>query len=361
LKARAALWAGLLLSAGNVFAGAGEDGFQFLKLGISPRQAAMGNTGVASADDANAASWNPAALGQIYVDELSFSYAPYNESSSLGEAAVAHPLRRGTLFGNVRALDYGETEGYDGGGMKTSSYRARDTAFSIGYGRPWSLSSSWGVAVKQVSESIAGESGGAVALDAGVYVRRPEGLLSYGASVRNVGGKASIGGGKVSLPRLLSGGAATHGFSDAWLVSLEATRSSDGRTVVGLGQEAWLYNAVAFRAGYESGREAGNGFSVGMGFKFHGARVDYAFTAGSSALGDTHRMGVTFRFGGAGDRSYQEALALMHKELYAEAILKLKEVLDADPGHKGAARALKDAVKSLAQEQSAPAEPAKNK
>jgi hypothetical protein len=126
---------------------------------------------------------------------------------------------------------------------------------------------------------------------------------------------------------------------------------------VSIGQELWMYNLMAFRAGYQSGRDSGSGFSLGMGFRFHTVRVDYSFVGNTASMEDTHRIGLVFRFGGAKDRLYQEALSLQRKGLNAEAILKLKEVLDVDPSHKGAIRALKDAVRALTEERekSAPA------
>ena len=89
---------------------------------------------------------------------------------------------------------------------------------------------------------------------------------------------------------------------------------------------------------------------MGMGFKLGRFQVDYAFAAQDKGFDDVHKMGLRLFFGGPADKAYNEGLQLSRQGKSAEAILKLEEVLDADPRHPGAARALREAVKSLERE-----------
>jgi len=208
----------------------------------------------------------------------------------------------------------------------------------------------FGLSAKQVSESIAGRSASVAAADAGALWRPAPGRLSFSAGFRNAGGKARFVQGRTALPRTLYAGAAARLFADGWVLTVEARRPSDGGTSFHVGQEVWLYNTLALRAGWRSDRDLGNGLVFGFGFKLHAVRVDYALAPMGAAFGQAHRIGVSFRFGGAGDRAYQDGLRLAQKGQNAEAILKFKEALDADPDNRAAVRALKESVGALQRE-----------
>ena len=66
--------------------------------------------------------------------------------------------------------------------------------------------------------------------------------------------------------------------------------------IISIGSEYWLQNLLALRAGYCSGRDLGNGLSLGCGFKIKDIQVDYAFV-NYDILNYTHRISVLVRFG----------------------------------------------------------------
>jgi tetratricopeptide (TPR) repeat protein len=111
---------------------------------------------------------------------------------------------------------------------------------------------------------------------------------------------------------------------------------------------------LALRVGLDGSRDAGNGVTFGLGIRLKSMRVDYAFAPMGPSLGAVHRMGISYRFGGAGEAAYQRGLVLSQRGDSAEAVLQFKEALDADPGHRDAARALREAIQNLKAEKGNP-------
>src|SRR5437588_12489556 len=53
----------------------GRTAFQFLKIGVGARQAALGEASIATVRDINSVFWDPAGISGITTAEASFSYA----------------------------------------------------------------------------------------------------------------------------------------------------------------------------------------------------------------------------------------------------------------------------------------------
>jgi hypothetical protein len=79
------------------------------------------------------------------------------------------------------------------------------------------------------------------------------------------------------------------------------------------GAEYWARGAVALRLGY-NGREAqeGSGLTLGLGFRAWDLEVDYSFI-GYGDLGETHHVGLTYRFGRLAEKHYELGLVSMQK------------------------------------------------
>jgi hypothetical protein len=338
--------AAVLLWAGACLAGAGKTGFDFLNDPPGARSAAMGGTAASAADDAEAALWNPAALAELRRRQVSFGYASFFDGMSQGTLAYGHPLSSGALGFGVRSADSGDIPSYSNGDIRSGSYAVKDLCLSAGYARAWG-GWRWGANLKRVSESLAGRSAGVMAADLGVVRHGDEWPVAFSAALRNVGGKASFAQEKFVLPRSLDLGANVRLMGDAVLAAAETRRGADGENVYAAGMEVWTRNALAVRAGWESGDRAGRGLSLGLGVRIQGMRLDYAFLPQGNGFSPTHRMGLSWAFGGEGDKSYEEGLKLLQEGRNAEAVLKFQKALDADPRHVRAIRALREAARRL--------------
>jgi hypothetical protein len=87
-------------------------------------------------------------------------------------------------------------------------------------------------------------------------------------------------------------GASTRLFRGKALISAELDHASGFGTTFHAGTEYWLFPSVGLRLGYNNDAAA-----AGMSYKLpSGLRFDYALS--DQELGMTHRLGVSFRFGG---------------------------------------------------------------
>ena len=347
-----------VLCADPVLAGPGKTGLNFIRLGAGVRQMGMGETAVAVADDVNAAFWNPAALGELKRQEASFLYVSHLESISYQALAYAYPISDGkTVAGHLRYFDYGVIAGYDNGGARAPSYGAHDLAASLGYGMALGRDFVAGTNLKYLSETIENTTGKALAADFG-FLYRPETIdwLSrwrFALAMRNLGSDAKFISQTESLPRSLDLGVAYQAFAQAMTLALEAHQPRDNDPYASLGGEYWLYNTLALRLGYRSGRDLGNGLSYGVGLRYKSMQWDFALVDYGD-FGKAEQVGLTYRFGGVGEDSYQRALGEQQSAHYAEAVLLYLKVLDINPDHRGARKGLKEAGELLRKERAVP-------
>src|SRR5476651_1167998 len=109
------LYVWLLLSPGfSIASDPGTTSADFIKLGIGPRAAAMGEAQVGLADDVYSTYWNPAGLAQLRSQELGLVYTQYIENINQQYLAYAYPRENvGTFAINVNYLSVGTFQGYD--------------------------------------------------------------------------------------------------------------------------------------------------------------------------------------------------------------------------------------------------------
>lgn len=354
-RSLAAVAAVLGLAVHPLHGAAGKDGFRFLNVPASPRTASMAGAVTAAADDAASSAWNPAALADLRRSEAGLFHTALSEGMTSSALVYGRPLRTGGAALHLQTFDYGGLDAYDRFGASAGTVKASDLAAGAAYGRP--IGPAWraGVGLKSVQQTIAEASLRTWAADAGVLFSPSGGSwpsrLRWGAALRNMGGGASSGGAKTNLPQAMDLGVAYQNFSEALLVAADYSRPRDGKSRLRLGQEFWIHPSFALRAGYAgSGNAVASGWSAGFGARFRDVRLDYSFSAAKEGFDAQHRMGLVFRFGGPQEALYQEAVALIQGGAYAEAILKLKKILDIDPKHRRAISRMKEAVSLLRKE-----------
>ena len=308
---------------------AGTSGFQFLKVPVDPRGAALGGTVVATADDASALFWNPALAARSgtqgglattrYVADVALHYAA-------GYAPVATPLGTFTLGLSVQALDSGEMDvttefsGPDGTG---ETFRLVDLAVGLTVAQSLTDLFSYGVTGKLVRESAADVTTSAGLLDLGVSYRVGDTGVGFGVTIRNFGFEVSPGGSitrttlegvvtetefegidppttfllGVSYQPLQAFGFAPGGPHDL-TVSGQLTNPNDNAERFNFGTEYVWNGLLALRAGYEFGRDEVSAPSFGAGLVVPGLgpdlRVDYGFNR-FDRLGNVHRVGLNLR------------------------------------------------------------------
>ena len=290
----------LLLSAPPARAGAGSEALPFLKLDAGARGAALSGAYCAAGDDALSVFYNPAGTALTAKKEILLAHNEWLEGLRNETMAYVHPIGpRLTAFGGFNALFSGSMNRYNSVGYKTGTFNAMEAAVSAGVSVGFGLDYFGGAAVKVLSQQAAGGKASAWAGDAGLL--KAAGDWRIGVSASNFGGRLKFGSRGFELPLILRAGVSRN-FLQNYMVTVESVKAGRAAAASALGAEARVHSGPKeyffLRAGYKTGRSrnAGPGFTAGVGLTNRDLRVDYAF-APYGDLGDAHRVTVALRFG----------------------------------------------------------------
>ncbi len=366
------LWASILLLLAAAPSRAGEpgtSGVSFLKLGAGPRGIAMGEAHTAVADDAYALYWNPGGMVQIRHPELAFMYNSHIEGINQQYVAYVHPLAGGTVLGaSLTRLAVSPFESYDNSGSRTGDVSSDDLALGASIARSFILPGpdapmiGLGGTVKSIRERLASSKASTFALDLGLLTRGWEGWFGpwarnvrAGLVLRHAGPGLRFVEDNTRLPTTIAAGVAKESrvWGDPFILAAEYSVPNDNDPTFSLGGEYWLHRIVAARLGYRVSQEEGLALRFGVGLKLRLIQLDYSFV-GYGELGNTHRAGVTMRFGAppaatqkrVGD-FLRSAKDYLRQDRTYEAILEINQALDEDPGNEEAFELLRQAKKKL--------------
>lgn len=302
---------------------AGTSGFQFLKIPVDARSAAMGETVAANAMDASSLFWNPALASQADGAQIGFSHTAYYADVTLAYVAALYHLRAAglTVGASLQALNSGSmdvtTEFQPFGTGETFAFV--DLAAGLTVSQQLTDLFSYGVTAKYVRESVAGVTANTAVFDLGVFYRVGETGAQMAVAIRNFG-LDGVPSGK--LPRTVLGQTEPRvetEFAELTppttfllgitydvlrgsrvndlLVSGQLNNPNDNAESFNLGLEYTWNRLLILRGGYRFGVEEYSTPSAGVGLNFDNviggasARFDYGFTQ-LDRLGVVHRVGV---------------------------------------------------------------------
>ena len=169
----------------------GRATYQFLNLGISPRQVALGGKVVTNYDyDPTQGLYNPASINPEMDNQLSLNYNNYLGDVNYGTASYAYLWDRRTqvLHMGVTYINYGKFDGYDEQGNPTDSFGGGEVALSFGHARNIAFTNFHiGGNVKFISSKLEQYSSLGVALDLAVMYVYEDWDLHITAVARNLG------------------------------------------------------------------------------------------------------------------------------------------------------------------------------
>jgi hypothetical protein len=318
---------------------AGSVGALFLKLGLSPRAAAMGNTYVAVADDITGVFLNPVSIVnlegyQFFVSELDYVV---DMKAVAGAFSFPMPLR----IGGTGAVHY---TGFLSGDMKMTTaedidgvttdknFSWNELAVGATYARNFTDKFGVGLTAKYVRTDVAKYYSQTFAFDVGTLYKTGFRHLRLGMSATNFGPDMKFNGkyantyisgiwqvsvpeeyGYYPLPISLQVGIADELYTDEQLRltgALDFSHPNDLAERIHVGAEL-AYNEMLFlRGGFfmdmdkskvpdpvdpdDKALDRFNEFRFGAGVKLSNFTIDYAWQDVES-LGSVHRVGVSFR------------------------------------------------------------------
>lgn len=297
---------------------AGTEGFQFAKISIDARSAAMGNSNMADAIDGSSLYWNPANASVLESSNVMVNHTQYVADINLEYLSYIHKVGKFAIGGSVQYLNSGkimettETEPL-GTGLSFSTHHV--SAGLTGSHQITDLFS-YGITLRYLAEKYIDVAYQTGALDFGFLYYVGETGLSFGVSLNNFGLDAAPQG---NVERTLSGGqvvqeepngdlslptrfniAAAYNVIESdnheLMVTAQITNPSDNSEQLNMGAEYGFMSQFFVRSGYEFGVEERVLPSFGAGVKvpFSGKilKADYGYTV-FERLGGIHRIGLS--------------------------------------------------------------------
>jgi len=257
------------------------------------RSLGLGGAFVALADEPMGTLWNPAGLSLLYQNEAHFETARLYEDTGTYGFGFAMPSRHLPSFAvSILSLNSGNFDRTDELNDPLGSFSETDLALLLSASKAFSPRFSAGASLKVVRQSVEEFGATGVGGDFGLmYDLTPS--LRVGASVQNVGGpNLSLRETQETYPVHYRAGLATRVLNGKGTIAGEIDQTEVTGLTMHVGGEYWLYPQVAVRFGYNDDAPSG-----GMSYRFpSGFEVRYALT--DDDLGMTHRLGVSYRFGG---------------------------------------------------------------
>ena len=279
---------------------AGTSGLSFLKSGFSARNIAMGDLGVASANDVSALYYNPALMADFVSPQLTFTNNQLIQDVTSQMLGASFPLF-GLPFGlGINTTSVSDIEVRTRPGDPESTFNAHffNASLSTGFYIYEKLSA--GFSIKYLYEDIFSDDASGWGFDFGLSYKDVIDGLDLGASYRNVGSMKKLREVETELPTDLRIGAA-YNFpvsqiqSDVTITGGMQKYTTTDDTHLNFGAEIFYDNVVAIRGGYMSGYDS-KGLTAGLGLLWKGINFDYAFVPYDYGLGDSHIISLMYTF-----------------------------------------------------------------
>lgn len=291
----------------NIFS---QTTYDFLRVDMSARAAALGGSFTSNNDDADVIFYNPAGLGTLASTPISFSFVKYLMDINLASLSYSTEFEGVGRFGTaVKYVNYGSFEESDINGNKTGTFNANELALIVGYANQLDKNFFYGANVKFIYSGIADRSSTAMAVDLGLHYFIPESNWNFGFSALNLGGQLSTYyDKKENLPVDLAFGVSKKLENLPLRLSLDFHRLNQDRDnfsqrfrAFTVGAEFTLSKVMKLRFGYDNerrkdfkiGSTAGiAGFSTGIGIKISDYHFDYGYSS-LGLVGGLHRIGIS--------------------------------------------------------------------
>ncbi len=295
----------VLLMAQTAFAvndQAGTTGYNFLKIGVGARPAALGGAYTAVTGDVVSTAWNPAGLWGIQERSAAASYTSYLVDTEAGFLSVAIPGQKRVWGASLNYVSYGTLQKTGEDGEDLGTFGAVDVAAYITVAQQvMGDRLTLGASLKAIYSSIDVYSSDAYVVDLGITSRGPIQGMTLGASLANVGTVRSgyTDSFKDSLPVMIRVGMA-HSPAHTpvpMLLLADLSWPNDSDLYASFGAEIQVSERLYVRPGYslQQGGVEGDealGLTGGAGIVLHRYRLDYAYNS-YPALGDVHRISLT--------------------------------------------------------------------
>lgn len=288
----------------------GQNTYEFLRVDMSARAAALGGTFVSNHDDPNVIFYNPAGINLLTDNPISFSFMKHLLDINLASLSYSTEFDNiGRFGGAIKYINHGTFTEADEFGNRGSEFGAGELAVIVGYANQLDMNFSYGANIKLIYSKIADRSSTGLGFDIGLNYYSPEENLSVGFAALNVGTQiSSYYETKEELPLDLVVGVSKKLQHLPLRLSLDFHKLNAERDdfvqrfkAFSVGAEFTLSKFLRLRFGYDNekrsdlkiGTSAGiAGFNAGLGAIISDYTFDYGFSS-MGVIGSLHRVTIS--------------------------------------------------------------------
>ena len=297
----------LIVSNSSLFS---QNTYEFLRVDMSARAAALGGSFVSNHDDPNVIFYNPAGINLLTDNPISFSFLKHLLDINFASLAYSAEFENiGRFGGAIKYVNFGTFTEADEFGNRGAEFGAGEAAFIIGYSNALDINFNYGANVKFIYSKIADRSSTGIGFDLGLNYYLPEENLSVGFAALNVGTQlSSYYNTKENLPLDIVVGVSKKLQHLPLRLSLDFHKLNSERDdfvqrfkAFSVGAEFTLSKVLRLRFGYDNekrsdlkiGSSGGiAGFNAGIGAIVSNYTFDYGFSS-LGVIGALHRITVT--------------------------------------------------------------------
>jgi hypothetical protein len=287
----------ITLSISAINSNAGEYGFQFLQIPISPVASALAGMGIYASNYPGAFVLNPAANLMDENFNISVNHSVWLVDTNCSQIVYSKGNRNKHFGLSARVLDYGLIDTRDDTGAIIGNYHPLDANLMTNFAYRFLPSHMIGINIGLLYEKIETSSSYGINSDLGYVYLPPIANSTMFASLRNLGITSKMDNESIKLPLTYEFGLGYTLNSDVFVLSNQAAvnKAVDTDMQITLASEIALWNTLALRLGYKYNYSDEN-LTAGMGINWRDISINYGWNCFSDRLTDTHSFGVTYNF-----------------------------------------------------------------
>jgi long-subunit fatty acid transport protein len=309
---RKSVFAAIIVISGIINISA-QNTFEFLRMDLSPRAAALGGSFSANQDDPDVIFYNPAGIKELSATPVSFSFTKHLMDINFASFSMSKEFENIGRFGAaVRYANYGTFTKADEYANKTGEYSVNEVALVVGYADRFDENFNYGANIKFIHSAISEYSSSAIALDLGLQYYFPEENISIALSALHLGTQlSSYIETKEDLPLDITLGVSyklkhlpLKGYLDFHRLNEKSDGFAERFKYFTAGAEFQISKVLTLRLGYENQKRKElkiddfsglAGFNLGVGVTIKSYQFNYAYSS-LGEIGAIHRIGIATSF-----------------------------------------------------------------
>lgn len=276
---------------------AGEYGFKFLNIPVSPASLALAGRAPNALTTPTAFVLQPASNTIDRQRSLGLAHSKWLADTDYTTVFYSYSTRRNHLGLLLRNLSYGEIEKRDEAGNIIGVYNPLDLGLMMNYSIRITPSQYIGANAGFVYEKLASASSVGISTDLGYTWLPPVQDSKLSLTVRNIGLSSKMDDEAISLPLMAELDInKVFGFNaNRFVLGASLSKSIDEPFKGTVHSELTLRDIMILRAGYRI-NYSGEALSAGVGFRFQNFGLDYGWADSVGDLNSIHALGLSYHF-----------------------------------------------------------------